>query len=152
MATRTRTIVHTSAEVTRHTPAAGFNSRLLSIVTPVGTRYVYTNPLPIILKLFNAAGVQIPPTSNLFLFKQRPGEDFGIFLRKIPYAAYHDLTEGQQRDERFRHATLHDLGSEVAEVSNPEDHEFQVWVDSPVAVDLTRAETRFETTVIETNL
>lgn len=153
MATRTRTILHTSTEVTRHTPAAGFNTRLLTITTPSGTRYIYPNPLGIILKLFTAAGVQIPPTSHLFVFKRRPGEDFPMnFLRRIPYAAYHDLTEGQQRDERFRHATLHDLGSEIAEISNPEDHELQIWVESPVVVDLARAETRFETIAYEINL
>jgi len=146
---RTRRILHTSQEVVRFTPVANNPSRLLTITTPLGARYYYNNPFPLILKLFAAGGVQIPATSTLLIGKRRPGEDFPTFVRMVSYAAYFDLTEGQQRDERFRGNTLHDLGTDIDAISNPQHHELQIWVESPVVVALTEAATRFETTVIE---
>lgn len=146
---RTRRLLHTSAEVTRHVPVAAHISQMLTITTPLGARYIYGNPFPLILKLFTADGVQIPATSNLLIAKRRPGEDFPTFVRLISYAGYFDLTEGQQRDDRFAGNTFHDLGSVIAGISNPEHHQLQFWVESPVVVDLTRIETRFETTIIE---
>lgn len=146
---RTRRILHTSQEVTRHTPVASHPTRLLTITTPLGARYLYTNPFPLVLKLFATGGVQIPATSTLLIAKRRPGEDFPTFVRLISYAAYFDLTEAQQRDERFAGNTRHDLGADIAAISNPEHHELQIWVDSPVVVALAEALTRFETTVLE---
>lgn len=146
---RTRRILHTSQEVVRFTPVANHPSRLLTITTPQGARYFYSNPFPLVLKLFSAAGVQIPATSRLLIGKQRPGEDFPTFVRMISYAAYFDLTEAQQRDQRFMDNTLHDLGTEIAAILNPEMHQLQIWVDAPVVTNLALVETRFETTAIE---
>lgn len=148
---RTRKILHTSEEVTQHQSIAGSVSKLLTISTPEGTSYTFTDPFHLISKLFDSAGNQVPPDTRLLLFKRRPGEDFGMFIRQIPYASYYDLSDANQRDQRFAAATFHDLGSGIRAISNPEDHDLEIWIDSSVAVDLSQASTRFEVTAIEQN-
>lgn len=148
---RTRRIIHTSSEVTQLQNAAGYRSPLFVIRTPEGAHYRFENPFQMILKLYDSGGNQIPATSRLYLYKKRPGEDLEIGVRMISYAGYADLSEAQQRDTRYREVTLHDLGSAISQISNPEDHELQVWIDSPVAVELSQAATRFEVVAIEEN-
>ena len=139
-----RTILHTSEEVEQHTPVAGVVTPLLTITTPEGATYQYVNPLTMLLKIFDTNGDQIPPNSYIYVFKRRPNEDFGQFIRKLPYAAYYDLDEGQQRDSRFARSTMHDIGAGISDITNPEDHDLELWLESPVAADLSQARTRVE--------
>jgi hypothetical protein len=148
---KTRRITHQSAEVTQFATAANFNSKLLEIKTPEGAFYRFVNPMSLILKLLTTGGQQIPANSSIFLFKRAPGSDFGQFIRKIAYSPYFDLTESLQRDVRFRDATLHDLGAGVAGIDLPEDYTLEVWVESPVEINLSEAGTRFEVVAIEMN-
>ena len=148
---RTRTITVDSAEVTTYGPAAGYNSKLLEIVTPRGSTYTFENPLSILAKLYDNGGAQVPRRGSLYLFKRAPGVDFGQFLIKIPYAAYYDLSEANQRDVRYNAETKHDLGGGIQGVRLPEDYILEIWADFSVAVDPTQASTLFEMTAQEQN-
>jgi hypothetical protein len=148
---KTRRITHQSTEVTQFATAAGFNSKLLEIKTPEGAFYRFVNPMSLILKLLATGGAQIPANSKIFVFKRAPGADFGQFIRMIAYSPYFDLTESLQRDVRFRDATMHDLGAGIGGIDLPEDYTLEVWIESPVVVDLTETGTRFEVIAIEMN-
>ncbi|RIH84709.1 hypothetical protein Mterra_01889 [Calidithermus terrae] len=152
MQTRTRKIILTSEEVTRYTPRGNGLDKLLEIETPRGTVYTFTNPSAIILKLYDANGDEVPYNTEILVFKRRNGEDFGTFLGKFPYQNYYGLSEGDQRNIKYIHQITQMLGaSDVGAIRNPAEHTLEFWVDSPVAVDLSRAGTRFEITAIEQN-
>jgi hypothetical protein len=148
---RTRKIILSSDEVTTYTPVADHSVPLLSIKTPKGATYRYPNPFNLILKLYDGSDDQIPHSSYLVIGKTRPGQDYPTFIRKISYAGYYDLSESNQRDQKYVQATLHDLGSEIAAISCPEDHVLNVYAHSSVVVDTSKDDTRFETTVQEIN-
>lgn len=148
---RTRTITIDSAEVTTYSPAAGYNSKLLEIKTPRGSTYTFPNPLSLLAKLYDNTGTQLPRNGSLFVFKRAPGLDFGQFLLKIPYAAYYDMTEANQRDLRYAAQTKHDLGGGVQGIRLPEDYILEIWADFSVAADPTQANTLVELTAQEQN-
>lgn len=148
---RQRVILPNSEEVTLFTPVANYRSPVLKMKTPVGTAYGMENPFQLIAKLYTSGGVQIPANSNLFVALKTPRQDYERYLRKIPYAAYYDLSEGNQRDVRFNNSTLHVLDVSDSMVRVPEDFEIQFWLESSVVADLTHANTRFEFSVLEDN-
>lgn len=154
---RPRTILHTSAEVTRfdvNTPQYNQFPRrpLMEIKTPEGVEYHFENPLQVYMKLFDEQGNQIPPNSYLIFGKQSTDDDLPrYFGSKVPYSPYFDLDESQQRDVRFIDSVTHEFGRGINVVKNPEGHIFLVEIESPVAVNLADARTRFELKTKEIN-
>lgn len=70
-------------------------------VVPQGASWIIPNPVPIILKLYDNAGNQLPHTTDVFFAKLSRGLDFPEFLIKAQYASYYDLTEAQLRDAKY---------------------------------------------------
>ena len=145
---RTRTVLHNSDEAKK----LDVNLKpLLSVTTPEGATYRYQAPFDLKTKLYDENGNQIPSSSTIYLAKRRPGQDFPIFIRAIPYAGYFDLSNADQRNQQYAPSTLHDLGDRVQEIVNPEDHSLELWIDSPVEVDLDQSATLIEIRLNETN-
>ncbi|WP_051304040.1 hypothetical protein [Calidithermus chliarophilus] len=149
---RTRRINLASAEVKRFPVRGNGLDKMLEIETPRGTTYLFSNPSKIILKLYDNSGTEIPLESEVYVFKKRNGEDFGTFLGKFPYQGYYGLSEGDQRNVKFADQVTQYLGPvDKAGIRNPQEHTLEFWIDSPVAVDLSRTETRFEILAVEQN-
>ena len=145
----TKQIFHTSQEVTRFASTANVRSKLLEVLTPEGTTYTFANPFYLVQKLVDSAGAQIPPNSKIFILKLRPAESWETLFAEIPYANYYDLTESQQRSAEYAASILNQ--AEFDNMVNPQGHKLVVYIESPVAVDLTRPETRFQINAYENN-
>ncbi|MFX7306647.1 hypothetical protein ABTI71_19180, partial [Acinetobacter baumannii] len=70
-------------------------------VVPSGATWVFPNPVPVVLKLYDSGGNQLPHTTDVFFARRTKGFDFPEFLVKAQYASYYDLSEAQQRDAKF---------------------------------------------------
>lgn len=70
-------------------------------VVPSGATWVFPNPVPVVLKLYDSNGNQLPHTTDVFFARRTKGFDFPEFLVKAQYASYYDLSEAQQRDAKF---------------------------------------------------
>ena len=70
-------------------------------VVPSGATWVFPNPTPVVLKLYDSNGNQLPHTTDVFVARRTKGFDFPEFLVKAQYASYYDLSEAQQRDAKF---------------------------------------------------
>jgi hypothetical protein len=80
----------------------GLQRQLASTFTvPSGASWVLPNPVPIVLKLYDANGNQLPPSTNVYLARKSNGYNFPEFLGEIKYSPYYDLTEAQQRDSQY---------------------------------------------------
>lgn len=149
---RTRKIILSSDEVTKFPTRGGGIDKLLEIETPRGTSYVYPNPSPVISKLYDTGGNEIPYDTEFLVFKRRNGEDFGTFLNSFTYESYFGLSEGDQRNVKYAHQITQQLGPvDKAGVRNPQEHTLEVWVNSSVQINLNDARSRFEISVIEQN-
>ncbi|MCA9839809.1 MAG: hypothetical protein KC422_23070 [Trueperaceae bacterium] len=138
---QTKRIINSSSEVSNLTQTL---QPFAQITTPEGASYRYLDPLDIKAKLYDDGGNELPANSSIYIAKRRSGEDFPMFIRKIPYAGYFDLTMAQQRDRRYEHETLHDLGAGYQEIYCPEDHTLEIYIEASVTVDRSQAETIFE--------
>jgi hypothetical protein len=120
-------------------------------VVPAGASWVLPNPTPVILKLYDTGGNQLPHTTDTFLAKRTKGFDFPEFLAKIQYASYYDLTEAQLRDSKFYQNVLQTL-SPLRAAEPPqgvilrEGDVLEVYVEAPagVTVNLNDPRTRIE--------
>jgi hypothetical protein len=123
-----------------------------SIVVPRGANYYLQNPFKFnALKLFADGGAEIPADSYIYMFRRGPDQDWGKLVRKISYAPYYDLTEAQQRDDRFSDNLLIELDyddnmNRIDALEFRQDFRIEFYVQSSVAVDLTETPTRFEIT------
>jgi len=144
---RERKLLHTSEEAKiLGTGVANRKVSVLEFVVPEGATYLLKNEAELVMKLFDGSGNEIPPSSFVYFYKKRKGEDGEIFLTKMSYGPFFDLTPGEQRNDKFAKRTRVDLG--VAPGARfTEGDAIQVWVESPAVVDLTHANTRFELTV-----
>ncbi|HGY10249.1 MAG TPA: hypothetical protein ENK37_09425 [Oceanithermus profundus] len=144
---RERKLLHTSEEAKiLGTGVANRKVSVLEFVVPEGATYLLRNAAQLVMKLFDAGGSELPPSSFVYLYKRRKGEDGEVFLTKQSYAPFFDLSAGEQRNDKFAKGTRVDLG--VAPGARfTEGDAIQVWVESPAVVDLTHANTRFELTV-----
>jgi hypothetical protein len=121
-----------------------------SIKVPVGAKYFLVNPFKFnALKLFADGGAEIPADSYIYIFRRGPDQDWGEHLRKISYAPYYDLTEAQQRDDRFFSSLYIDMnydseGRRIDALEFTQEFSIEFYVKSSVAVDLTEPATRFE--------
>jgi hypothetical protein len=80
----------------------GLQRQLAATFTvPSGASWVIPNPLPVVLKLYDSAGNQLPPSTSVFLARKSQGFNFSEFLGEIKYSPYYDLTEAQQRDSKY---------------------------------------------------
>ena len=70
-------------------------------VVPSGATWIVPNPVPVVLKLYDSGGNQLPHTTDVFFARRTKGFDFPEFLVKAQYASYYDLSEAQQRDAKF---------------------------------------------------
>jgi len=120
-------------------------------VVPAGASWVLPNPVPVVLKLFDASGNQVPHSTDVYLARKTKGFDFPEFLGKIQYAAYYDLSEAQQRDAKFYQNILASLSP--IRVDNPppgflfrEGDMLEVYVelDSGISLNLNDPRTRLE--------
>lgn len=138
-----RKILHTVDEVTRYSNTPNVLSLLMKIKIPDGVSYTVDNPTRFFVKLFSALNVQIPNNSSFFFAAQKPGIDFPTFFVKNFYAPYFDLTTAQQRNAEGLDATTLRVGN-LPQITLREGDEFQIWINSPVVVDMTLAGTTFE--------
>jgi hypothetical protein len=99
-------------------PYTGRQKQLVArFVVPAGAAWVIPNPVPVILKLYDTAGNQVPDSTDVFLARRTKGFDFPEFLGKIQYASYYDISEAQQRDAKYYQNILATLAP--------------LWVDTP---------------------
>ncbi len=120
-------------------------------VVPAGASWVIPNPVPVVLKLYDSAGNQLPPSTDVFLARRTKGYDFPEFLGKLQYASYYDLSESQQRDAKYYQnilATLSPLrpGDPPQGFLFREGDTLEVYVeaDSGITVNLDDPRTRLE--------
>ncbi len=129
----------------------GRQRRLVSrFVVPAGASWVVPNPVPVVLKLYDSGGNQVPHSTDVFLARKTKGYDFPEFLGKIQYAAYHDLSEAQQRDAKYYQNILATL-SPIRSDSPPgflfkegEMLEVYVELDAGITLNLNDPRTRLE--------
>jgi hypothetical protein len=150
MMQRPLTITHLSENVTRHVPVANHKTKLLTYTAPDGVTTDIPNPFQLVTKLFDGAGVQIPANSFLYIAKKSRGGDWEDYASKVLYAPYFDTTESDQRNAKFLQNTFHPLANYDL-IRLTEGDRLEVYVDSPVAVDLNRPETRLELKALFTN-
>lgn len=120
-------------------------------VVPAGAAWVIPNPVPIILKLYDTAGNQLPHTTDVFFARRTKGFDFPEFLIKAQYASYYDLSEAQLRDTKFYQNILQ-TASPLRAPTPPtglvfrEGDTLEVYVEAPagVTVNLNDPRTRIE--------
>ncbi len=131
-------ILKSSPQVKLFAANARQKKLLAVITTPQGISYGYSSPFLMYAKIHAVGGAEIPPDSTLHIYKKRSGEDGEYFFGKISYAGYYGLTLGQQKDVAYypqvRHAMAMPQGLE-----NPEGHEFIIYIDTDVDVDVTLA-------------
>ncbi len=144
---RERKLLHTSEEAKiLGTGVANRKVSVLEFIVPEGATYLLRNAAQLVMKLFDAGGNELPPSSFVYLYKRRKGEDGELFLTKQSYAPFFDLSAGEQRNKKYAKETRVDLGVHRG-ARFTEGDAIQVWVESPAVVDLTHANTRFELTV-----
>jgi hypothetical protein len=120
-------------------------------VVPAGASWVIPNPVPVILKLYDTSGNQMPDSTDVFLARRTKGFDFPEFLGKIQYASYYDISEAQQRDAKYYQnilATLAPLWADIPPVGflfrEGDMLEIYVEADPGVNVNLNDPRTRLE--------
>lgn len=120
-----------------------------SFKVPRGANWILPNPLPLILKLYDTAGNQITPDSDVFIAKRVLGFDHPEYIAKVQYANYYDLTESQQRDGKYYQNVLQTLapvrvGADIQGIRFREEDLIEFYVESTATVDLTKPGTRLE--------
>jgi hypothetical protein len=133
-------------------PYTGRQKQLVArFVVPAGASWVIPNPVPVILKLYDTAGNQVPHSTDVFLARRTKGFDFPEFLGKIQYASYYDLSEAQQRDAKFYQnilATLSPLRADTPPagflLKEGDMLEIYVEADPGVTLNLNDPRTRLE--------
>lgn len=146
-AARPITVLFPSPEFAAHSGKQRL--KIGTFTVPRGATWVLPNPLPIVAKLYDSGGNQIPPDSDLIIAKRSRPDDHPEFIAKIQYAAYYDLTESQQRDAKYYQNILQTLapvrvGAQIKGIRFRQEELIEVYVESNVAVDLSQAGTRLE--------
>jgi len=135
-------ITESSAEVTKFDGTAGVLSPFLYITTPKGATYRYPGVAQIILKLFDAGGVQLPKDARLVVGRTKRGDKFPTFFAEILYSNYYDISAADQRNVKYQDSIRQQLGG-FDEIVCRENDRLEFWVESSVAVDKDQAATRF---------
>jgi len=144
---REKKLLHTSEEAKiLGTGVANRKVSVLEFLVPEGAKYLLKNGAQLVAKLVDSAGNEIPSDSFLYIYKKRAGEDGEVFLTKMAYGPFFDLTPGEQRNDKYAKHTRVDLGA-VPGARFTEGDAIQIWVESSAVVDLANAKTRFELTV-----
>lgn len=146
-AARPITVLFTSPEFAAYSGKQ--RVKIGTFTVPRGATWVLPNPLPLIAKLYDNAGNQIPPDSDLIIAKRSRPDDHPEFIAKVQYAAYYDLTESQQRDAKYYQNILQTLaplrvGAQIQAIRFRQEELVEIYVESSVAVDLSQAGTRLE--------
>lgn len=137
----------TSPEFAAHTGLQ--RVRIGAFTVPRGANWIVPNPVPMIAKLFSAAGVQLPVDSAIVLAKRSRPDDYPEYIARIPYSTFFDLTEVQQRDARnYQHIlfTLSPLrvGSQIQAIRFRQEELLELYLESTATVNLAVAGTRLE--------
>lgn len=123
--------------------------KVAEFVVPQGASWVIANPLPVVLKLYDTGGNQLPHDTDVFLARKTRGFDAPEFLGKIQYAGYYDLSEAQQRDAKYYQNILVTLSPAKGGVT-PQGFAFregdilEVYVESSAVPNLMHTNTRIE--------
>ena len=120
--------------------------KVAEFVVPAGASWVLPNPVPVVLKLYDTGGGQVPHNTDVYLARKTKGFDFPEYLGKIQYASYRDLTEAQQRDAKYYQNILASL-SPIRADSPPgfifkEGDMLEVYVELDVAISLNISDPR----------
>mgnify|MGYP001275841162 FL=1 len=120
-------------------------------VVPSGATWVFPNPVPVVLKLYDYGGNQLPHTTDVFFARRTKGFDFPEFLIKVQYASYYDLSEAQQRDAKYYQNILQTASPLRAPVPpegivlrEGDTLEIYVETDPGITVNLNDSRTRIE--------
>jgi len=120
-------------------------------VVPAGATWVLPNPVPVVLKLYDSGGNQLPHTTDVFFARRTKGFDFPEFLVKAQYASYYDLSEAQQRDAKYYQNILQTASPLRAPVPpegivlrEGDTLEIYVETDPGITVNLNDSRTRIE--------
>ena len=111
---------------------------------PANTAVMLPNKTQLVMKLADGSGREISRDSYVYLYKKMSGFDGEQFIAKIPYAAYFDLSVGEQRNERYKDVTQVFFAVPKDFVIFGPDDRLQIWVESADEVDFTNAQTLFE--------
>lgn len=141
------TVLFTSPEFAAHSGKQRL--KVGTFTVPRGASWVLPNPLPIVAKLYDSGGNQIPPDSDLIIAKRSRPDDHPEFIAKVQYAAYYDLTESQQRDAKYYQNILQTLaplrvGAQIQGIRFRQEELLEIYVESSVTVDLSQPGTRLE--------
>ncbi|WP_337871148.1 hypothetical protein [Meiothermus sp.] len=141
------TVLFTSPEFAAYTGRQRVKIGIFTV--PRGATWVLPNPLPLIAKLYDNAGNQIPPDSDLIIAKRSRPDDHPEFIAKIQYAAYYDLTESQQRDAKYYQNILQTLaplrvGVQINGIKFRQEELLEIYVESTATVNLSQPGTRLE--------
>lgn len=101
------------------------------------------------LKLYDTAGNQITPDSDVYIAKRTRGFDHPEYIAKVQYASYYDLSESQQRDGKYYQNILQTLaptrvGADIQGIRFREEDFVEFYVEAVATVDLTKPGTRLE--------
>lgn len=137
----------TSPEWAAHTGVQ--RVRIGGFTVPRGAAWVVPNPMPLVLKLFSAAGVQLPVDSRVILAKRRIPEDHPEFLAMVLYGHYFSMTEAQQRNAEFYSQILVRLsplrvGSQIDGIRFGQEERLDIFLESSATVNLAVAGTIVE--------
>lgn len=120
-------------------------------VVPAGATWVLPNPVPVVLKLYDSGGNQLPHTTDVYVSRRTKGFDFPEFLIKVQYASYYDLSEAQQRDAKYYQNILQTASPLRAPVPpegivlrEGDTLEIYVETDPGITVNLNDSRTRIE--------
>jgi hypothetical protein len=118
-------------------------------VVPQGASWTFPNPIPVVLKLFDAGGNQLAHDTDVFFARKTKGFDAPEFLGKIQYAAYYDLSESQQRDSKFYQNVLQTLSPARGGVTPQgflfrEGDTLEIYVEAGTTPNLADTRTRIE--------
>jgi hypothetical protein len=113
---------------------------------PSKVNWILPNPLPMIIKLVDVVGTQIPYDSKLVLTKKAPLDDKPTEIAQIQYISYFGLTEAEQRNACFYHTIQVQLLPLLSKTIQFQEREVLGvdYVEPKVAIDLTQRGTCFE--------
>lgn len=148
-----KTVTQGSSEVAMTSSPASYNElrRIFRYTQPVGTVGLIANPLDINLKLFNNSGVELAQTVRVFLAVQGSGERAPTFVADFSYSDFARLTEGQQRDIKFRDSVLKPFWRNVQNLTLRENDRFEIWIEGAGQFDATQGGNRVRFIVDELN-
>lgn len=154
MAGRTENIHETHAHIVRRANAVNVNDVIATLTVPAGRVFRINEGIPLLLKLFTSAGVEISRASKVFLAWQEPvGEAFHQAGTTMNYGIFRRISVAEQANIQTQARRVIEFDDEeraraergdVSIISGlPSDHKVLLMLNSPDVVDWTQPGSEF---------